>query len=144
MVSAYESKAVGCDRCNLTEGQAERSVQACGPCRPQFRSFVARPQGSRSFAEFVRAWVADHADEDGHTLRSSTACWPASFPYTKVIRLEDGLFAGLAEMLAEMLAGVAALASTASQVGSDSPDVTNCHADSLGRFRAKTRRQKGQ
>ena len=120
-MSAYESKVAGCDLCNFTEGKRhrERPEQACGPCRPQFPSFVARPQGSRSFAEFVRAWVAEHADEDHHTLRSSTACWPASFPYTKVIRLEDGLFTGLADMLA----GVAAF--TASQVGPNSPDVIN-------------------
>ena len=121
VASAYESKLGGCDRCHFSKGApfAERSKKerACGKC-VQFAPFVARPQGTRSFADFVRAWVMEHADEDEHTKRCSTRCRPASFPYTKVIRLEDGLFAGFASVLAD------AAASTAARVGSDRPDVS--------------------
>lgn len=113
VASAYANKLGACDPCNITSrgwGSAtEAAVKECkqrhiytgyGKCRDILK-FMKRRQGTRSFAEFVR-YLKDHADENGHTRRIESGCLQGlakgkTFPYTKVLHLEDGLMTGMAE-----------------------------------------------
>lgn len=116
VASAYTNKLGACDPCHVTGRQASKTIaDAVVECKQQqiytgsgnckalnFMTFMRRPQGTRSFAEFLRHWVRDHADENSHTHRGESSCLQGlakgkTFPYSKVLHLEDGLMTGLAE-----------------------------------------------